>query len=58
MNNNQKLAQEIAKNITWSCDDAFEIAYALLTECNMHSEAEALKAKFDEMMADVEEIEA
>ncbi len=56
MNKNEKLANEIAKNIEWSCDDAFEIAYALLTECNMHSEAEALKSKFEEM-AEIEEEE-
>ena len=55
MNNNQKLANEIAKNIEWSVEDAFEIAYNLLTECNMHSEAEALKVKFDEMMQETEE---
>lgn len=58
MNNNQKLAAEIAKNITWDANDAFEIAYALLTECNLHSEAEALKAKFEEMNAELEEVEA
>ncbi len=55
MTTNEKTAQEIAKNIQWSVEDAFEIAYALLTECNMHSEAEALKAKFDEMMNETEE---
>lgn len=49
MTKNQRLAAEIANQIQWDTEEAFEIAYALLTECNLHPEAEALKAKYEEL---------
>ncbi len=47
MNEIEKKASEHATKIQWNCDKAFEYAYALLTECNMHAEAAALKEAFD-----------
>lgn len=43
MNEIEKQASEHATKIEWDTEAAFEYAYALLTECNMHTEAEALK---------------
>lgn len=43
MNPVQKAAYEHARKIEWDVDTAFEYAYALLVECNLRKEAEALK---------------
>lgn len=40
----QEIAAKIAVALEWDCDGAIAIAYALLEECNCHTEAAALKA--------------
>ena len=54
MNTTEKQAAEHATKIEWNCDEAFAYSYALLTECNMHTEAAALKEAFDKMNAEAE----
>lgn len=39
----QKQATAHATRIEWDCDKALEYAIALLTACNMHTEAAALE---------------
>ena len=58
MTNNQKQAAKHATKIQWDTDAAFEYAYALLEECNMHTEAAALKEAHDKKMAEYEEMMA
>ena len=43
MNKIDKQAHKHATKIEWDTYEAFTYAYALLTECNMHTEAEALR---------------
>lgn len=44
----QGIAVKIAEALEWDCDGAIAIAYALLEECNCHTEAAALKAGAEE----------
>lgn len=44
MTKTQKQAEQHARRIEWSVDEAIEYAVALLTECNAHTEAAALQA--------------
>jgi hypothetical protein len=55
MNTNEQQAHEHAARIEWDTDKAFEYTYALLTECNMHTEAAALKAAYDATMEDLDD---
>jgi hypothetical protein len=43
LNSIQQAAYDHAKQIEWEPAIALEYAYALLTECNLHSEAKALR---------------
>lgn len=52
-----KQASKHATRIGWDTEAAFEYAYALLTECNCHTEAAALKDAHDKMAADNAEFE-
>ena len=42
----KEAARAFAKSIEWDCDLAYDFALELLTDCNMHAEAAALKAEF------------
>ena len=44
-----------ANYIRWNCDEAYEIAYAILEECNLHEIASDLKRSWDRW-AEVEEV--
>jgi hypothetical protein len=46
MNTTQKQAAAHAARIEWDTDKAFAYCVALLTECNLHSEAKALQQAF------------
>lgn len=57
MTREQKQARKHAAHIHWDTEAAFEYAYALLEECNCATEAAALKAAHDKMVADNAEFE-
>ena len=48
----QKQAEQIAQRMEWDCDKAMEFALALLTECNMHTEAKALETAYEQKQKD------
>jgi len=54
MNTNQQQAAAHATKIEWDTYEAFDYAFSLLTECNMHTEAAALKAAYEKMMEDAD----
>lgn len=50
----EKQAAKHATAIKWDTQSAYEYSHALLTECNCHTEAAALKAAHDKMLAEQE----
>lgn len=49
------IAKLAANYIKWSCDEAYEIAYEILVDCNLHEMASDLKRSWD-TWAEVEEV--
>tara|TARA_R100000234_G_scaffold80285_2_gene50332 strand:- start:864 stop:1157 length:294 start_codon:yes stop_codon:yes gene_type:complete len=49
------IAKLAANHIKWNCDEAYEIAYGILEDCNLHELASDLKRSWDSW-AEVEEV--
>tara|TARA_R100000773_G_scaffold21100_1_gene18764 strand:+ start:317 stop:598 length:282 start_codon:yes stop_codon:yes gene_type:complete len=49
------IAKLAANYIKWNCDEAYEIAYGILEDCNLHKLARDLKRSWDSW-AEVEEV--
>ena len=49
------IAKLAANYIKWNCDEAYEIAYGILEDCNLHELASDLKRSWD-TWAEIEEV--